>query len=115
MSTTIELTVGDTGITIAGTITQAGIGALADLTGCSAKFSLLQPAGGAPVVNEAAAVLGTFDKANNAVGVSYRLQAADVATAAGQLAVRWVFLLPDGGKIHAPGAHDQQTFVRINV
>lgn len=113
-STTIDLTVGDTGVTISGTITQKTLGSLADLTGCSVKFSLLQTGGGAPIVNEVAATLGTLVPATNSVGVSYRLQTADVANATGTLAVRWKFILADGGVIHSPGSRDAQTYVRIN-
>lgn len=114
-STTIPLTVGDTGVTIKGTITQESLGDLPDLTGCSVKFSLLQTSGGPPVVDEVAATLGTLDQANNSVTVSYRLQAADVAKPTGLLAVRWTFILPDGGEIHAPAAgKDNQTFVQIS-
>jgi hypothetical protein len=114
MSTTIELTVGDTGITIPGTIMQREIGQLGNLTGCSLKFSLINTSTGAFIVNEATAQLGTFDAASNSVGASYRLQAADVANPVSQAKVRWTFVLPDGGKFHAPGARAQQTFVRIN-
>lgn len=114
MSTTIDLTVGDTGVTIAGTFTQRQIGALADLAGCSLKFSLLRVGGGTPIVNEATATLGVLDAAKNSVAVSYRLQAADVAAAIKQAFVRWTFILPDGGKIHAPGPQDEQTIIRIN-
>lgn len=114
MSTTIDLTVGDNGVTISGTITQKLLGTLSDLTGYSVKFSLLR-VNGQPIVVEAAATLGTLDAPNNSAPVSYRLQATDVASAEAQAYVRWTLVLPDGGKIHFPGAKDQQTFVRINA
>src|SRR4051794_11124630 len=102
MSTRIELTVGDDGVTILGTITQKQIGQLANLTSCSARFSLLRT-NGVPVVSDAVATLSNLNAAANSVDVSYRLQAADVANAVDEAAVRWTFILPDLGKIHAPG------------
>jgi hypothetical protein len=117
MSTTIDITVDDTGVTIAGSFTQQQLGLLESMTGCSAKFSLLKTGEGGTgtIVNEAAATIGAFDQATATVAVSYRLQPADVSAACALAKVRWTLVLADGSKIHAPGPRGEQTYVRINA
>lgn len=116
MTTTLHLTVADNGMTMRTTITQKELGQLqqSDLVNCSAKFSLLRT-GGSPVVNEAAATIGTFTPATNSIDLSYRLQSVDVASAISDGYLRWVFILPDGGKIHAPGNPADRTLVQIHA
>jgi hypothetical protein len=111
--TNIGLTVGDNGVTISGTFTQKDLGALADMSGCSASFSLLRVGGGAPIVNNAAATIGAFNQGASSVVLSYRLQAADVAAAVDLAKVRWTITLPDGSKINGPGPLMPQTYVKI--
>lgn len=113
MSTLIKLTVGDTGMTISGSITQTQLKAFqqSDLT--SVTFSLIG-ADGARIVNEASATLGTLNTTTGSVPVSYRLQTADVANAIAPSFVRWTLTLADGGKIHAPGDRDSYTFLQID-
>lgn len=114
-STVLGLTVGDSGVTISGTIQQKQMGLLSGLTGCSVLFSLIDRSTGAYIVENADGTLGTLDQANNAVTVSYRLQAADVANPVASAKVRWTFVLPDGGEIHAPSPREPQTYVVISA
>jgi hypothetical protein len=113
MSTTIDVTVGDTAVTISGTMTQKALGGLPNTGSCTAKVSLIKQ-DGTRIVDEAPATIGLFDPTTSSVKLSYKLQQADVAAPA-LVKVRWVFILPDNTKIHAPGPHDGQMYLRINA
>lgn len=110
---TVDLTVGDDGVTVSGVFSHTSLTALSSLAGCSMAFSLLSVPRGAAIVNLAAATMGAFSQAAGTIQVSYRLQAADVAAVrTGQ--VRWRLTLPDGGHVNSPGPQDAQTFLRFN-
>ena len=115
MSQPLEVTVGDTGVTVSGTFTQLHLGSLANMNGVTVTFTLLRPGNvGNAFIAETAAVLGTFTAATNSVAVSYQLKAADVASAISSGQIRWALTLSDGTKIHGPSAVEAQTFLKIN-
>jgi hypothetical protein len=111
--TTIEITVGDTGITLSG---QLNGGGLTTLAGATITLSLLGideqlRLTGRDRLTTASATL--TDGPNRKV--SYKLQAADVATP-GRFAIRWTVTLPAGaGDVHVPGPKGQYVILQINA
>lgn len=112
-SVTIDLTVGDTGITLSGTIKHPALKGVSSLSGFSLTVSLLHADAGADFFTNKAATLGALDSVKGTLGVSYRLTAGDIGTP-GLGKARWALTLPDGGVIHAPGSRDHQTYYRTN-
>ena len=113
MITEIEVTVGDTGITLSG---QLNGGGLTTLAGCTVTLSLLgvddsdelRLTGKNVVVNQAATVT---DSANRRV--SYKLTTAVAARA--RTIIRWTVALPaSAGNISFPGKKSDQTVLIIN-
>lgn len=113
MSTTTEITVGDTGITLSGTIVHPALKGLLSTAGLSCAVSCKRVGGGPDLFSNQTAIIGALDSVNGTLKVSYRLQAADVDTD-GLGTERWVLTLLDGGKITSPGPTGKQTFLQIN-
>jgi hypothetical protein len=108
---TIEITVGDTGYTISGTLDAPG---LLTLAGASVTFSLLGiddelRLTGSVIVAPATATV--IDPANRKV--AYHMQSNDVAKRAVG-AVRWTANIPGVGVISFPGERGAYLIVRIN-
>lgn len=114
MSNTVQVTVGDTGVTLSGALSGAGIAAVGSLAGYSLKFSLLAVDGGADLFTDRAAVLGALDTTKGTIAVSCKLQAADVA-APGRWKIRWTLITPTPDQVHFPGPLEKQTFLQINA
>lgn len=116
--TIIEITVGDTGLTLSG---QLNGGGLTTLVGSTVTLSVLGVEllddtdtpyrfTGRDLVTAAAATI--TDGPNRKV--AYKLQAADVAKV-GKGIIRWAVTLPAGaGVVHFPGPEDQQVVLQIN-
>jgi hypothetical protein len=109
----IGLTIGDTGVTISGTITQRALGSLSNLSGCSVTFSLYPRSGAPAIIDARPATLGAFTPSRNQVAVSYRLQSSEVAAPFDDASVEWVLTLADGSKITAPGPGKEQTYLYV--
>lgn len=115
MSHTIQVTVGDNGLTLSGTLSGAGIAGLSSIAGYSVVCSLLAVDGGANRLVDGSAVLGALDTVRGTIPVSYKLQTADVAAPAGRWKVRWTLRTPTPENVHFPGALDRQTFLVLNA
>ncbi len=115
MSKTLEITVGDTGITLSGIITHAQLKQLSSTSGMSVKVSCKRDGGGADLFTDRVGSLGTFSQANGTLAVSYRLVAGDVAVPSPGGRVVWALTLADGGVIHSPGPSGKQTILKINL
>lgn len=111
MITTIEITVGDTGIWLSG---QLNGGGLNDLTGCTVKLSILgvdedlRFTGRDLMTDESATIT---DAANRRV----RCQLTPAVVKRGRGIVRWTVTLPaSSGDVHVPGPRDSQVVLLVN-
>src|SRR5215510_5883800 len=112
MSKTLEITIGDTGLSITGRIVAAALKQFSSSAGMSVTLTLIGIGVGNAVTDASAQITG-FDQATGTVFVGYRLQTGDVDTG-GKYEARWTLTLADGGKIHSPGPSYEQTFYKIN-
>lgn len=105
---TIEITVGDTGMTLSG---QLNGGGLTTLAGCTVTLDVIRTDGGAGnLVTGAAATI--TDATNRKVAC--KLTSAVAVAGTGK--VRWNVTLPTtGGVLHFPGPADEQVYLTINA
>jgi hypothetical protein len=114
MSQTLEITVGDTGITISGTITHPRLRQLANTSGMSVTVSCRRIDVREDLFTDQTGTIGTLDATAGTLTVSYRLVAGDVDTP-GSGRIKWKLTFSDGSTIRAPGPLDVQTILQINA
>lgn len=112
MSVTKNLTAGDKGVKFSGPFTDAALIGLADLTGWTARFTLLNEAAGGALIADAAATIGEFDPLAGSVRLSYTHPDPLVA---GKGKVRFTLVDPSGDVKHGPSNPLHQTFIAINL
>lgn len=105
---TIEITVGDTGITLSG---QLNGGSLTTLAGSTVTLDIIRVDGVAGnLVTGAAATI------TNAATRMVACKLTNAVALAGIGKVRWNVTLPNaGGVVHFPGPDDQQVWLKINA
>jgi len=104
--TILEITVGDTGFTLAGRIDGGG---LVDLVGCTVTLDLIRTDGGG--VNMLSAAPATI---TNAVKRRVACKLTNAVGLPAEVKVRWTVTLPGGaGIVHAPGPEDEQVYLKL--